>query len=419
MRMRIPKLILLLLACLSLSLAACNNDKSNPIVSEGPSKLATPANLQVAGVTLTWNSVQNASGYKVEVNGTEYNAAGAIYSLFTLIEPGETYQIRVMARGNATSYTDSDWSAVKSHAVPVPEELYELSESLEINVGIVGEDGNELGVITKDVLKFLDQVEVTDPSNPARYYVSYSMTEIFAYLGISSIFDSAFLEASDLPLTYNTTVTSFDNAYFAVVRINDDGGEYTVNFPRFIAGDGFVGGDPVLSNVGKITLGGGEVDPGDPGDPGDPVGPGGPSTPGELYDLPGSLIVNIEVSSTEAGYLGDITKEMLASIEQVEVVDPQDANRRYVAYPLTEILEIMGISDSFSYVIGEADDGYWATGTVDDAYITVVRRYANGDIQEEKNFPRFLVPSGEGFRAGDSTVRAPVVNNVTKILLGK
>ena len=416
MRMRVPKWILLLLAGLSLSLAACNNDKSNPPVLEGPVKLTAPANLQVSGVTLTWSSVQNASGYKVEIDGTEYNASNTIYNLFDLIEPGETYQIRVMARGDATSYTDSDWSAVKSYTVPVPEELYELPESLEITVGIFNEDGAELGVITKDVLKFIDQVEVTDPSNPARYYVSYSMTEILTYLGISSIFDSAYLEASDLPLTYNTTVTSFDDAYFAVVRINDGGEEYTANFPRFIAGDGFVSGDPVLSNVGKITLGGGEVDPGDPGDPG---GPSGPSTPGELYDLPGSLVVNIEVSSTETGYLGDITKGMLASMGQVEVIDPQDATRRYVGYPLTEILEVMGITDSFSDVIGEAADGYWVNGPFDDAYVTVVRRYANGAIQEENNFPRLLIPTGQGFRPGDSTVRAPVVSNVTSILLVK
>ena len=548
MKKHVTRLCLLLLV--GLSFAACNNDKKNPTPPTAV-KLEAPTGLQINERTLTWTAVANASGYNVEIDGTEYSVTGTTYSLSALTAPGVTWQIKIMAKGNVTNYTDSNWSAAIPYTF-VPIMLYELPESLDVNIEIrnetglldyitkdvlalvdqvavtdptaaarhyvsypmteilaqmgistddlvyafleasdnpvaynttvtnfddsyiavvrittatgevqtssnfprfiAGEDGyvegdkvlslvgtitlngttdvlyplpddldvnieirnetNLLGVITKKTLAFIDQVEVPDPANTAtRHYVSYPMTEILDRMGISADFDSAFIEAWDNPVAYNTTVTSFDDAYIAVVRITTATGEVQTssNFPRFIAGDGFVKGDQVLSNVGTITLGGGAPPP-PPPPPSD-----------ALYDLPESLVVDIEVFCDMGVLRGTITKGMLESIDQVEVTDPQNGARHFVSYPLAEILALIdGIPAGFISVTGEAEDGYWATGEIDDAYIAVVRiTTATGDVQDANNFPRLVVPSGQGFRPGDSTVRAPVVSNVIKLTLGK
>ena len=412
---RIPKLFLLLLAGLSLSLAACNNNDKNP--QKDPVKLAAPANLQVAGWTLTWTAVANASGYKVDVDGTAYDAAGAIYSLSALITPGNTYQIKVMAKGSGANYTDSDWSAVKSHTVPVPELLYDPSGVANFEIEI-RKGTNTLGVVTKDTLAFISQVKVPDPTNGSRHYVSYSMTEIFAFMGISADFDSAFIEASDNPAAYNTTVTSFDNAYIAVVRRNnsDDSVQTTSNFPRFIAGDGYVEGEDVLSNVGKITFDGVPGEPGEPGDPGEPGEPTSdwpPVVP--PYVLPGSLVVNIPIYGEGATLLGTITKSTLAGITQVEVTLTESSQeRQFVSYPLAKILTALGISTAeFVEAEGISDDEYNVFGTINDSYVSVNRNPPN-DSQE----PRFLAPNGtRGSGGGGGTSLA--ARNLVKIILYK
>ena len=411
MKTHVAKLFLLLLA--GMSLVACNNNKTNP--TPAPTKLATPYNLQITGTTLTWTSVPNANRYRVGIiGGMEYDAATNTYSLPNLT-PGD-YQIRVRAMsGVGTNFTDSDWSNLITHTVDAPDVLYELPGDLEINIGIIDEAGSELGVITKAVLAFIGQEEVTDPENAARHFVAYSMTEIFTHLGISADFDSAFLEASDNPVAYNTTVVSFDNAYLAVVRMTTATGEVqtTSNFPRFLAGNGYVEGQRILGNVGTITLDGSA-----------PPQPPPPSPPPLLdvpYDLPETLVINIEIFCDMGIQQGVITKAILDSIAQVEVPDPapQNPTLHYVAYPLTEILDLMEISGNFVSVIGEAADGFYVVGTIDDAYIAVVRRHANGDVESVSNFPRFLVPSGEGFRAGETTPRPGMVSGVIKIILGQ
>ena len=405
---RISKLFMLLMLAAGLGLGACNNNDKNPTTPPAPVKLTAPTNLQITGLELKWTAVLNASGYKVDVNGTAYDAAGAIYSLAALIAPGNTYQIKVMAKGNGTNYTDSDWSAVKTHTTdPVPELLYNLPEGLDVEIEIRKET-NTLGVITKDVLAFIGQVKVDDPDNASRHYVSYSVTEIFEFMGISADFESAFIEASDDPVAYNTTVTSFDDAYIAVVRRNnsDDSVQTTNNFPRFvIVGDyGYVEGeDRIISNVGKITLDG---VPGEPGDPGEPGEPGEPTTdwPPVIppYALPGSLVVNIPIYGDGATLLGTITKSTLAGITQVMVTYYDNQERDYISYPLAEILAVLGISATgFSYAEGLGSGGYDVTGTIADSFVTVMRYNSDGS-ETPTGDPRFLAPNGVRGSGGGS-----------------
>ena len=379
----------------SLGLSACNNNKKNPPVEppETPTvKLSTPANLQIERATIRWNAVANANGYRVRIDGTEIsdNVSAVKYHLLAMIAPGNTYQIEVMAKGNGTSYTDSDWSAVFTHTVPVPDVLYALpadddpQDHLKYlttpGIEIYNEAGMKLGVITKDVLAFIDQEEVAD--NTTRHYIAYSMTEILAYLDISTEFESAYLEASDNPDAYNTTVTSFDDAYIAIVRLTTATGEVQTaeKFPRFIAGDGYVEGDNILSNVGTIILGGIAPDPSDPTNPTDPTDP-----IGDLEDF------EIEIYNDTGSKLGVITQDALTSLTQVVVPYTDGPGERdYNSYRLTQILTVLGISTAgFNYAYGEADN-YDVTGELDDSYVAVLRIALDGT---QTAGPFFLAPT--------------------------
>lgn len=87
-------------------------------------KLATPKNLQINDTTLTWDVVENAIAYKVNIDGTEYDAMTNKYSLSALTEK-KTYKLKVKALGNGEEgHKDSNWSSVKNYAVgEVAEEL--------------------------------------------------------------------------------------------------------------------------------------------------------------------------------------------------------------------------------------------------------------------------------------------------------
>jgi hypothetical protein len=83
-----------------------------------PEQLGTPSGLQANSTTktLTWNAVANASEYTVDIDGTEYQASTNSHSLSGLTTPG-TYTIKVKAKGNGTTYTDSEWSSAISYTV--------------------------------------------------------------------------------------------------------------------------------------------------------------------------------------------------------------------------------------------------------------------------------------------------------------
>ncbi len=82
------------------------------IVVSYTAKLATPTNLKVADVTttsatLSWDAVTNASGYTVTVGSTPYSANTNSISLNSLT-PSTTYKWSVVAKGNGSTYTDSE-----------------------------------------------------------------------------------------------------------------------------------------------------------------------------------------------------------------------------------------------------------------------------------------------------------------------
>jgi hypothetical protein len=79
-------------------------------------QLTAPSNLQINNTTLTWNIVSNSSGYIIYIDDTEYPATVNSYSLSSLTTM-RTYMIKVKAKGNGTTYSDSEWSGTTQYIV--------------------------------------------------------------------------------------------------------------------------------------------------------------------------------------------------------------------------------------------------------------------------------------------------------------
>lgn len=102
---------LFILSC-ALSFTACGGDGNTPITTT----LNAPQNVRIENFVLLWDTVDNASGYLVSVNGVTNQVSGNTYSLSTLTIP-KTYELKVQAKGNGTTFTDSDWSIIKKYIV--------------------------------------------------------------------------------------------------------------------------------------------------------------------------------------------------------------------------------------------------------------------------------------------------------------
>lgn len=96
--------IILLIVCVTVAFAACDNDKSD---------IGTPENLAMSGNVLSWQSVDGADSYDVEVNGKVVgNTKSTTY--FVEIEEKGTYNIRVRAK---VGEKVSDFSEVYTYIV--------------------------------------------------------------------------------------------------------------------------------------------------------------------------------------------------------------------------------------------------------------------------------------------------------------
>lgn len=75
-------------------------------------RLSKPANLTITNKTLSWDAVDNARGYTVDINGVQQDVRRTSYSFEgTRLEEG-SYTFKVKARGNEIDYVDSDWATV-------------------------------------------------------------------------------------------------------------------------------------------------------------------------------------------------------------------------------------------------------------------------------------------------------------------
>ena len=103
-------------------------------------KLQVPENLQINGTTLTWDAVENASGYTVNVDGNKTDTKENTYDLSVLTEP-KKYFIQIKSLGDEKKYKTSDWSQVKEYTVePIIEQSleYEIVSNKFYNVVGIG-----------------------------------------------------------------------------------------------------------------------------------------------------------------------------------------------------------------------------------------------------------------------------------------
>ncbi len=99
------RILPLLLAALALSailgiFAAC---------ASAQIQLKSPENVAATDALLTWDRVENASGYIVKIDHNEYETSECSYDLSQL-SGYDSYDIKVLALGDGKRFTDSDWS---------------------------------------------------------------------------------------------------------------------------------------------------------------------------------------------------------------------------------------------------------------------------------------------------------------------
>ena len=78
-------------------------------------KLATPIITGYANEAVTWNAVENASGYVVRVNGVEYNVYTTSYKVSFNESCSFTVQVKAIPNTGSEKYLDSEWSYVSNY----------------------------------------------------------------------------------------------------------------------------------------------------------------------------------------------------------------------------------------------------------------------------------------------------------------
>lgn len=89
-------------------------------------KLQAPDNLNISGKILTWDKVENARGYTVNIDGKKTDTSENSYDLSALTEQ-KKYFIQIKSLGDEKKYKTSGWSQIKEYTVePVAEQSLEF-----------------------------------------------------------------------------------------------------------------------------------------------------------------------------------------------------------------------------------------------------------------------------------------------------
>ena len=125
----------LLLAMIAAVCAAC----SIPGVGEVELTKLTAPEIRVEDGVVSWNSVPNASGYIVRINGREDTTAELNYRIASLVSESGEVLVKVKARGSAL-YAESEWSKEVAYqyikADPAPgEDMFEELQPYGIGYG--------------------------------------------------------------------------------------------------------------------------------------------------------------------------------------------------------------------------------------------------------------------------------------------
>ena len=86
-------------------------------------KLPAPQNLMIENGIITWDAVEHAVGYIVDIEHTEYETKECRFDLSAYDDPGD-YAIKIKACGDGIDHEDSDWSdtsfTLSDSTVPPP-----------------------------------------------------------------------------------------------------------------------------------------------------------------------------------------------------------------------------------------------------------------------------------------------------------
>ena len=104
--------VLLLCVCACLWAVACKKNEREV--------LATPQNLKIENEYLTWDEIENATGYTVDINGEFYETESNSLDIFLLTTEVGTYEMKVVSMGDGEDTIDSDWSETIEYSVSSP-----------------------------------------------------------------------------------------------------------------------------------------------------------------------------------------------------------------------------------------------------------------------------------------------------------
>lgn len=90
-------------------------------------KLTYPTNLAVENETLVWDSVANADGYEISIDGEKYFSEKNCLDVFDQTDSVKTYEIKVTALGDGKKYKDSRSSATLKYTVEDYTKLFEFT----------------------------------------------------------------------------------------------------------------------------------------------------------------------------------------------------------------------------------------------------------------------------------------------------
>lgn len=232
MRKRRILVLLILVLLVTCGFVGCTNnkdkDKDDGNKQNELSTLATPENITEEKRVVTWDIVENATGYLVEFAGTEYEVEDNRFELYFFTGQGNKY-IRVKAIGDGVKYDDSNWAAetIKISALTQngydekgfeftlleDKSGYELSRGNANLKGIITLPGNFEGLPVKCIAA--DAFNLDTAGGAATIYNTVT-TGIVLPNGLESIGERAFSHIAKLQrIVIPDTVTEIGASAFA------------------------------------------------------------------------------------------------------------------------------------------------------------------------------------------------------------
>lgn len=143
-------LAILFLLTLCIGLSACHRPAE---------PLPAPGNLHVEKRILSWDPVENATGYKVWIRGEEYHTTDCRLELYAMTMEGGLYSIEVAALGDQKEYSDSPGAKV---SVDLEAPAAHGSDDIFKYTFLEEKAGYEIDLAFKESPKLLGEVVIPD-----------------------------------------------------------------------------------------------------------------------------------------------------------------------------------------------------------------------------------------------------------------